>query len=103
MSDTRLTDAELDALGKDVNWDSRYGERAIEELRELRAAVRQDEIDAAAVVALYAERNALQEQNKKLVAALKAIAKEEREGWPRRPMIKHYYDDAIASAKGEAP
>ena len=36
--DKPLTDAELNALGKDANWDSRYGERAIAELLALRAA-----------------------------------------------------------------
>ncbi len=35
----RLTNAELNALGRDANWDTRYGERAITELRELRAEV----------------------------------------------------------------
>ena len=70
-----LTPAELEALGKDARWDSLYGERAIAELRELREAVKQDAADTATVVALYAERNALREQNAKLAKALKAITR----------------------------
>lgn len=37
-----------------------------------------------------------------LVAALEAIAKEEREGWPPRPMIRHYCDEALANVGGGA-
>lgn len=47
-----LTKAELEALGKDARWDSRYGERAIAELRELRE-------QNAALVAAHAECEAI--------------------------------------------
>ena len=69
----RLTDADLDALGKDGNWDSRYGERAIAELRELRAEHSECQaiIDSAEAhaTAWKAEYNKSFDENAKLVAA----------------------------------
>lgn len=50
----RLTDAELDALGRDSRWDTRYGERAIAELRALR-----DENAALVAIRDAADRFAL--------------------------------------------
>ena len=56
-----LTDAELNALGKDGRWDSIYGERAIKELLALREQV----IQARAGEQVYVD---LVEQNTKLQA-----------------------------------
>lgn len=67
----RLTAAELDALGKDANWDSRYGERAIKELKALRE---QNQILAQTVIDFGETDVQLREQNAALVAALEEIS-----------------------------
>ncbi len=67
MTEPRLSDAELDALGKDARWDSLYGERAIAELRALReqgADLERGHNEAVARLLI------VEEQNAKLVAAL---------------------------------
>ena len=67
-----LSDDELEALGKDGNWDTRYGERAIKELRGLRARVAMLDSLAEGNGLLFDEVVALREKVAKLRAALRA-------------------------------
>ena len=96
-----LTDAELDALGKDARWDSLYGERAIKELRARRA-----EHDKTARIALdnAVAWEEMVEQNAKLAAALETIQIANAPGQENGVACHVCYrvaTAALASVKGE--
>ena len=82
----RLTDAELDAIGKDANWDSLYGERAIEELRALRAKEYAMDFSLDDFFAQAEEIKALREQNAWWVVGMAEFRQELRSAlfpfWP---------------------